>query len=121
MVILRTDGAKAYDSKEVQIFCEKHRIKQEYSAANSSQQNGIVKSNIRTIMRMAQAMKKHAKLPESFAGYDIQYAVVIYNSISTKGLQEATMPEQRPDMSKFRVFGCKCWNHIAEPNGKFGD
>jgi hypothetical protein len=96
------------------------------SAANSPQQNGIVESNIRTITRMARALRKHAQLPESFAGYAIQYAVKIYNCTTTKGLREERTPEEawtgkKPDMSNFRVFGCKCWDHIANPVGKFGD
>jgi transposase InsO family protein len=126
MVILRTDGAKAYDSGKIRELITKHRIKREFSAANSPQQNAIVESNIRTIIRMARAIRKQANLPESFAGYAIQYAVRIYNSCMTKGLKGQITPKEawtgrKPDMATFRVFGCKCWDHIANPEGKFGD
>ena len=50
----------------------------------------------------------------------------IYNYTITKGLKGKITPEEawtgrKPDMSTFRVFGCKCWNYIANPEGKFGD
>jgi hypothetical protein len=37
MVILRTDGAKAYDSEEVKDLITKYRIKREFTSANSPQ------------------------------------------------------------------------------------
>src|SRR5690348_10687588 len=116
MVILRTDNAPEYQSHEANSFYNQRMIKHETTAPYTPQQNSVAESNIRTIIRMARAMRIHSKLPEEFSWYAVKYAEVIYNCTTTKGLVNKTPYEawtgRRPDLSRFKIFGCKCWIKI---------
>ena len=123
MVMLRSDGAAEFASKECQKFYEEHRIKREITPADTPQYNGVVERAIQTIYRMARAMRLGAQLPLHLAPFAVQHAVCLYNSLPHKALKGHT-PEEAwsgniPDLSRFRTFGCKVWvmstvKHLAK-------
>lgn len=113
MVILRSDGAAEFQSDECKRFYEEHRIKREITPADTPQYNGVVERAIQSVFRMARAMRLEAQLPIHLAPFAVSYAVSVYNSLPHKALQGHTPNEawhgKIPDLSKFRIFGCKVW------------
>lgn len=117
MVILRSDGAHEFEDGKCQEFYQQHRIKREITPANSPQYNGVAERNIQTVFRSARAMRVHAQVPIRLANYAVKYAEKIYNCMPTKGVNQERTPHEawtgeKPDVSKFRVFGCQCWTAV---------
>ena len=94
------------------------------------QQNGRAERWNRTFMEKALAMLHHAGLSLGFWQLAVDTAVHVYNRTPTRTLKWKTPMElwsagHIPDVSYFRVFGCKAYVHIQkehrhklEPNAK---
>jgi hypothetical protein len=65
----------------------------------------------------------HSGLPKKFWGEAVRYANIIENSSSTKSVQDKSPYEvwyqQKPDVSKFKVFGCRVLTLEHEKVKKF--
>src|SRR5690606_6016433 len=75
--------------------------------------NGVVERAMQTLFRMARAIRLAAHIPLHLAPFALQYAVQLYNHLPHKALHGRTPEEawsgEVPDVSKFRIFGCKVW------------
>ena len=113
MAILRSDGAPEFQSKLCESFYAEHRIKREITPTDTPQYNGVAERAIQSISQMARAMRLQGHIPLHLAPFAVQYATCIYNCIGHKALKGHTPHEgwsgEVPDVSKFRVFGCKVW------------
>jgi len=126
MTLLRSDGAKEFQSKACEAFYAEHRIKREITPADTPQYNGVAERAIQSIFRMARAMRLEAAVSIHLAPFAVSYAVSIYNCLPHKALNGQTPEEawtgKTPDVSKFRVFGCKVWiMNTTKHLPKFGD
>ena len=69
---------------------------------------------------MVIAMLKDANLPKSFWGYAFRTAIYVKNRLPYAGsLDPKKTPYEmwtgrKPDVSRLRVFGSKCWYHVPK-------
>ena len=75
-----------------------------------------------SIWSMARTMLLQAKMQKMYWGYAILYATEILMCLPKKALGWKT-PKQvltgrKPDISRFKVFGCKAWALVPKPHRK---
>ena len=63
---LRSDNGTEFRNSTLSEFCKNKGIVQEYSAARTPQQNGVVERKNRTLVEAARTLLQDAKLPTSF-------------------------------------------------------
>lgn len=101
-------------------FLKEHGIERQSSVPYSPQQNGRAERWQQTIVYKAEAMRHHAGLSPGFWKLACEAAVYINNRLPLKRLEWVTPIEafsgQKPDLSTFRVFGCKAYVHIPKDN-----
>src|SRR5882762_10090358 len=87
---------------------------------HSPQQNGRAERFNRTIMEKGTSMLHHAGLSLGFWQVAVEAAVHIYNHTPSRSNNWRTPLERWdstiPDVSYFRVFGCKAYYHVPEGN-----
>jgi hypothetical protein len=116
--VLRTDNGGEYCSSNFNLFCKKHGIRRETSTPYTPQQNGVAERYNRTLVEMTRAMLYEQNLNLKFWGEAINYATYILNCLPCKALNQKTPEEawggNQPDVSSFRIFGCKTFVHVPE-------
>jgi len=65
---LRSDRGGEFTSDEFLDFCEEHRIRREFSATRTPQQNGVVERMNRMVQQMARSMLDESGTPATFWG-----------------------------------------------------
>ena len=115
---LRTDGGGEYTSIEFKDFCEKERIKHEFTPLYTPQHNGTAERRNRTIMNMVRSMLKYKELPMALWSEAAATAVYILNRCPTSRFDGITPEEAwsgfKPDVKHLRVFGSLCYKHILD-------
>ena len=70
------------------------------------------------MVESARAMLHDAGLPNSYWADAVKYAAHICNSVPTRALSGSTPYEawcgNSPDVSRFRIFGCKAFVHVPD-------
>ncbi|KAL7281585.1 hypothetical protein ACG7TL_004902 [Trametes sanguinea] len=97
-------------------------IEHQKSTPDSPQQNGRAERWNRTIVEKAMSMLHHAGLSHGFWQLAVEAAVHIYNRQPMRRLKwccpitawDGTVP----DVSYFRVFGCKAFVHMQKSKGE---
>jgi hypothetical protein len=89
----------------------KRGIEHSMTVANTPAHNRVERK-IGSISNLTRCMLLHSKLLYSFWGEAFAYATRIENYLSTSSIEESISPWQalyktKPDISKFRVFGCR--------------
>jgi len=59
---VRSDHSEEFENEPFEAFCEKHGIIHEFSSPRTSQQNGVVERNNRTLQEMARTMIHEKKI-----------------------------------------------------------
>ena len=121
--ILHSDRGGEYVNHKVKDILNQRGIEHHLTMPHSPQQNGKAKRFSRTIMEKAMAMLHQAGLSNGFWEYAVHTAVHIYNRTPSRGLQWRTPHEtwdtsHVPDVSYFRVFGCKAYAHVPKDERK---
>jgi hypothetical protein len=114
---LHSDRGGEYMAANVQDILSQRGIEHRLTMPGSPQQNGKAERFNRTIMDKAMAMLHTASLPNGFWEYAVSTAVHTYNCTPSRTLKwqtpvEAWKPGKVPDVSYFRVFGCKAYMHV---------
>jgi hypothetical protein len=90
------------------------------SLCHSPQQNGRAEHFNRTIMEKASAMLHHAGMSQGFWETAVATACHLYNRTPTHSNKWRTPLElwngTIPDVSYFRVYGCKAYYHVPDHN-----
>jgi transposase InsO family protein len=73
--VIRTDNGTEFRNYTMQEFVDDEGIKHEFSAPNTTQQNGVVERKNRTIIEMERTMLSEFKSPHNFWGEAISTAV----------------------------------------------
>nr|KYP38726.1 Retrovirus-related Pol polyprotein from transposon TNT 1-94 [Cajanus cajan] len=108
-----------------QKFCEEHGINHNFSAPRTPQQNGVVERKNRSLEELARTMLNETNLPKYFWADAINTACHVLNKVLIRPILKKTPYEiykgKKPNISYFRVFGCKCYvlNNGKEQLGKF--
>jgi hypothetical protein len=94
------------------------------SAKYTPQQNGVVERKNRTLITLARTMIDEYNTPERFWAEVVNTACYASNMLFPHRLLAKTPYEllngKKPDVSFFRVFGCKCYIYKKRHHlGKF--
>jgi len=117
MRILHSDCGGEYINASVKEILADKGIEHHLTMPGSPQQNGKAERFNRTILDKALAMLHTAGLSEGFWEHAVGAAVHVYNRTPTRAVNWRTPHEtwnagHIPDVSYFRIFGCKAYMHV---------
>nr|KYP35691.1 Retrovirus-related Pol polyprotein from transposon TNT 1-94 [Cajanus cajan]KYP38474.1 Retrovirus-related Pol polyprotein from transposon TNT 1-94 [Cajanus cajan] len=122
---LRSDHGGEFQNESFQTFCEENGINHNFSVPRTPQQNGVVERKNRSLIELARAMLNENGLPKYFWADAVNTACYVLNRILIRPILKKTPYElykgRKPDISHFKVFGCKCFvlNNGKDTLGKF--
>ena len=106
---LKSDQGKEFINKRFKEAYYTYSIVQQYSAAYTHKQNGLIERINRTILEKVRCILFHANLPKYLWGEAVNTAVYLYNRTPHSQLQFKTpyqvLNEIKPDITNIRVFG----------------
>nr|GFC31122.1 integrase, catalytic region, zinc finger, CCHC-type, peptidase aspartic, catalytic [Tanacetum cinerariifolium] len=109
----RTDNDTEFKNKTLGKFFDEVGITQQFSAARTPQQNGVVERRNRTLVEAARTMLTFTNLPSFLWAEAIATACFTQNrSIIHKRFdktQYELINKRKPNIKLFRVFGCRCY------------
>jgi hypothetical protein len=107
----------------IEDWCDKEGVKHEFSATYNPQQNRVVECKNKTLITLARAMLDDYDTLERFWAEDINTACHATNRVYLHRLLEKTpydlLVGRKPNISYFRVFGCKYFIYKKKRLGKF--
>jgi hypothetical protein len=110
---VRSDNGTEFKNTQVEEFLDDEGIKHEFSTAYTPQQNGVVERKNRTLIDMARTMLDEYKTSDIFWCEAINTACHAINRLYLHKKLKKTSYElltgNKPKVSYFRVFGCKCF------------
>ena len=110
---IRSDNGSEFKNYTLNDFLSEEGIRHQYSAAYTPQQNGVAERKNRTLMDMARTMLAEYKSPYNFWAEAISTACHSANRLYLrKGLNKTPyeiLTGNKPNISYFKVFGCKCF------------
>nr|GFA75369.1 retrovirus-related Pol polyprotein from transposon TNT 1-94 [Tanacetum cinerariifolium] len=110
---IRTDNGKEFKNKTLGKFFDEVGITQQFSAARTPQQNGVVERRNRTLVEAAKTMLTFANLPSFLWAEAIATACFTQNhSIIHKRFNKTPyelINKRKPNIKFLRVFVCICY------------
>nr|GEX28784.1 hypothetical protein [Tanacetum cinerariifolium] len=110
---VRSDNGTEFKNKTLAKFFDEVGISQQFSAARTPQQNGVVEKRNRTLVEAARTMLTFANLPFFLWAESIATACFTQNrSIIHKRFDKTPyelMNKRKPNINFFYVFGCRCY------------
>nr|GFC47103.1 integrase, catalytic region, zinc finger, CCHC-type, peptidase aspartic, catalytic [Tanacetum cinerariifolium] len=107
---VRTDNGTEFKNKTLAKFFDEVGITQQFSAARTPQQNGVVERRNKTLVEAARTMLTFTNLPSFLWAEAIAIAGFIQNhSIIHKHFDKTPyelINKRKPNIKFFRVFGC---------------
>ncbi|GJS63261.1 putative ribonuclease H-like domain-containing protein [Tanacetum coccineum] len=108
--IIRSDNGTEIKNRNMLEFCGNKGIKQEYSNAQTPQQNEVAEKMNRTLIEAAKTMLADSLLPTTFWAEAVNTACYIFNRVRVTNPQNKTSYEllfgHKPMISYIRPFGC---------------
>ena len=112
ILAIRSDNGSEFKNYTLDEFLSEEGIRHQYSAAYTPQQNGVAERKNRTLIEMARSMLAEFKTPLNFWAEAISTACHSSNRLYFRKKLNKTPYElltgNKPNVSYFRVFGCKC-------------
>ena len=113
IMTIRSDNGSEFKNYTVEGFLSEEGIAHQYSTPYTPQQNGVAERKNRTLMDAARTMIAEYASPYNFWAEAISTACHATNRLFLRKLLNKTPYEillgKKPDLSYFRVFGCKCF------------
>jgi transposase InsO family protein len=110
---IRSDNDSEFKNSRIEYYCDEKRVKHEFSAKYTSQQNGVVERKNQTLIDMTRSILSEYNVPDSFWAEAINTACHASNRLYCHRLSKKTPYElligRKPNISYFQVFGCKCY------------
>nr|GFA18529.1 retrovirus-related Pol polyprotein from transposon TNT 1-94 [Tanacetum cinerariifolium] len=110
---VRTDNGTEFKNKTLAMFFDEVGITQQFSAARTPQQNGVVEMRNRTLVEAARTMLTFANQPSFLWAKAIATACFTQNrSIIHKHFDKPPYElrnKRKPNIKFFCVFGCRCY------------
>src|SRR6266498_3678124 len=124
IVKIRSDNGSEFKNSHIDDYYDNHGIKHELSSTYTLEQNGVVERNNRTIISHSRTMIDEYGTSERFWAEVINVTCYASNSLYLHRLLKKTVYEllvgRKPNVSYFRVFGCKCYIYKKRQHlGKF--
>jgi transposase InsO family protein len=124
LIKIRSDNGTEFVNSKIEDYCDEMGIKHELSATCTPQQNGVVERKNRTLITMARTMLDEYNVHEKFWAEAVNTACYASNRLFPHRLLKKTPYElivgRKPNISYFRVFGCKCYIYKKRQHlGKF--
>ncbi|KAL8124477.1 hypothetical protein AgCh_012210 [Apium graveolens] len=118
---LRSDNETKFRNATLSEFCKSKGIVQEFSAARTPQQNGVVERKNRTLVESSRTMLQDAKLPISLWEEAINTACYTQNRYLINKAHGKSpysiMSKRNPTIKHLHVFGSKCY--ILKDNSEY--
>ena len=112
-MVIRSDNGSEFKNYTLNEFLSEEGIRHQYSAAYTPQQNGVAERKNRTLMDMARSMLAEFKSPLFLWAEAISTACHSSNRLFFRVGKKFTSYEMltgnKPNVSYYRVFGCKCF------------
>ena len=123
LLALHSDRGGEYLSGAMRSILDEKGIEHKLTMPHSPQQNGVAERWNRTILDKAHALLHSAGLSLGFWECAVDTAVHTYNRTPSRTIDWRTPHElwtdgHVPDVSYFRVFGCKAYVHTPEDKRK---
>jgi Reverse transcriptase (RNA-dependent DNA polymerase)/Integrase core domain/GAG-pre-integrase domain len=112
---VRTDQGTEYYGLDK--FCKSTGVVHELSATYTPEQNGRAERLNRTLIERVRALLLQFKAPKILWAEAIQVASLVRNCVPVAGDTRSPMEKMfgvKPDISRFRVFGCAASVHIPK-------
>ena len=113
VVKVRSDNGTEFRNTQVEELCNDLGIKHEFSSTYTPQQNGVVERKNKTLITLARAMLDDYGISQRFWAEAINTACHASNRVYLHRFLKKTAYElligRNPNISYFRVFGCKCY------------
>jgi len=110
---MRSENRTKFKNTQVEGFLDDEGIKHEFSTPYTPQQNGVVERKNRMLINMARTMLDEYKTSDIFFCEAINTACHAINGLYLhKKLKKSSyelLTGNKPKVSYFRVFGCKCF------------
>ena len=110
---VRSDNGSEFRNTRVEEWCDEKGIKHEFSTKYTPEQNGLVERKNRTLIDIARSMLSEYNISDSFWAETINTACHASNRLYCHSFHNKTPYEllirRKPNISYFRVFGCKCY------------
>jgi hypothetical protein len=110
---VRSDNGTEFKNTNIEEYLDEEGIGHELSVPYTSQQNGIVERKNRTLIEAARTMLDEYKTSDSFWAEAINTACHAINRLYLHKFRQKTAYElltgKKPNVSYYRVFGCKCF------------
>ena len=124
VVKVQSDNGTEFRNTQVEEFCNDIGIKPEFSSSYTPQQNGVMERKNRTLITLARAMLDDYGISQRFWAEAINTACHASNRVYLHRFLKKTPYElligRKPNISYFRVFGCKCYIYKKRKHlGKF--
>ena len=105
-------------------FCEKNGFGHNFFVPRTPQQNGVGERKNRLLQEMARTMLIEFSLPQYFWAEAMSTSCYVINGVVIRNKLNKTPYElwkgRKPNISYFKVFGCKCFILNTKDNlGKF--
>lgn len=116
--IFRSDGGKEYDNHQFRDLFEQEGVAHQKTAPFNPEQYGLAERMNRSIMEKVRCMLYGASLSKDFWAEAVKYAVDVINVLPNAANRE-NCPDEiwfglKPNLKKFKVFGCKAYAHIPD-------
>jgi transposase InsO family protein len=112
-VKIRSDNGSKFKNFHVEQYLEEERMKHEFSAPYTPEQNAVVERKNRTLIDMARTMLREYKTPERFWSKALNTTCHAMNHLYLHRVLKKTAYElltgNKPNISYFLVFGSKCY------------
>ncbi|KAK1616242.1 hypothetical protein QYE76_021759 [Lolium multiflorum] len=116
IMAIRSDNGSEFKNYTLNDFLSDEGIRHQYSAAYTPQQNGVAERKNQTLLDMARSMMAEYKSRYNFWAEAISTACHSSNRLYLrKGLNKTPyeiLTGNKPNISYFKVFGCKCFYKI---------
>jgi len=122
---IKIDHGREFQNENFEMFCEKFGNQHNFSAPRTPQQNRAVERKNRALEEIARTLLNETNLPKYFWIDAVNTACYVLNIVLIRPILKKTPYElfkgRKPNISHFRVFGCKCFilNNDKDNLGKF--
>jgi len=125
IVAIKIDHGREFQNESFENFCERYGIQHSFPAPRTPQQNGVVERKNRVLEEIARTLLNETNLPKYFWADAVNTTCYMLNRVLISPILKKTPYElfkgRKPNISHFRVFGCKCFilNNGKDNLGKF--